>query len=62
MDLALTHIRQAQRTIGGRFVYLECADNPFLIDFYEKQEFFYAGKRYINKTSYLLCFLRIVKQ
>lgn len=65
LRLACEKITEAQRIVSGRFVFLECADNPKLKDFYEKNGFVYFGQRQLdrdekkyNTGEYLLKMLR----
>ena len=41
-------MREAQRIIGGKFVYLECEDIPKLIDFYTGNGFCDFGSRELD--------------
>lgn len=45
LTMALDKVEQAQMLIGGKIVYLECEDKPFLIDFYSRHGFVEFGKR-----------------
>ena len=43
--------------LGGKFVYLECADHPKLLDFYRSNGFFAFDRRYLDadgETEYLV--------
>lgn len=39
LQLAMTALVDVRYTIGGLIAFLECEDNPFLLDFYEKNSF-----------------------
>lgn len=65
LKLACDKIKEAQKLLGGRFVFLECEDTPKLKDFYEQNGFVCFGKRNLerderdtNKGEYLLQMLR----
>ena len=65
LKLACDKVREAQRILGGQFVYLECEDKPKLKNFYESNGFVCFGKRNIEKDErsknaggYLLQMLR----
>ena len=45
LQMALDRIREVQSEIGGKVVFLECEDNPHLIEFYSKNGFVECGKR-----------------
>lgn len=45
LQLALDKIKDIQKEVGGKFVYLECEDKKKLIDFYENNGFTQFGKR-----------------
>ena len=49
--------------LGGKFVYLECADHPKLIAFYRANGFLDGGRRYLNAeqdTEYLVRLFRYI--
>lgn len=48
LELAISLIVIVQRIIGGRLVYLECENEPKLLDFYARNDFDIFGER---KTS-----------
>lgn len=61
LRLACEKVREAQRIISGRFVFLECSNTPKLKEFYEKNGFIYFGERKLdndekkyNEGEYLL--------
>lgn len=65
LKLACDKVKEIQNLIGGRYVFLECEDKPYLKEFYESNGFEYFGKRSLekdekNKNSgeYLLQMLR----
>lgn len=45
LKMAFEKIAQVQLVVGGRIVFLECQDNPKLIDFYERNGFIAFGER-----------------
>lgn len=63
LELAIESITLVQRTIGGRFIFLECEDKDKLKKFYEKNGFVEFGKRKLDGDetnldgSYLLQWL-----
>ena len=66
--LACQQVAQVQEIIGGKIVYLECEDNPKLIDFYSSNGFVNFGKRQLDQDEkeffekdYLIQMLRYLK-
>lgn len=66
--LACDTIKEAQKLIGGKFVYLECEDKPQLIDFYAQNGFVIFDKRKLEaheKTdqcgTYLIQMLKYIQ-
>lgn len=55
LKLALDKVREMQRIVGGKIVYLECEDKPQLLDFYSENGFVNFGKRELepDETSTL---------
>lgn len=51
LQLAMDKVRDIQRKIGGRFVYLECEEKEKLINFYESNCFKQFGKRYLDRDE-----------
>lgn len=51
LTLALNKIKSVQNEIGGKFTYLECEDNPKIIDFYERNGFTIFGKRTLERDE-----------
>lgn len=51
LKLACNKIKLAQDVLGGRFVFLECEDNPKLKEFYESNGFVCFGKRNLEKDE-----------
>ena len=51
LSLAIEKVRQVQREIGGRFVYLECEEKEKLMKFYEKNHFKFFGKRKLDRDE-----------
>ncbi|MCD8295804.1 MAG: hypothetical protein LUE27_11290 [Clostridia bacterium] len=60
MKAALEHVRHIHKEEGGCTVYLECEDNPFLIDFYEGQGFFLFGERYTKDSTRMLQYMKVL--
>lgn len=68
LKLALDKVREMQYIAGGKIVYLECEDKPFLIDFYSQNGFVNFGKRYLDHDEtntlsgeYLIQMLKYMK-
>ncbi len=64
MNMVLDQLQRIQYMIGGRIIYLECEDNPFLLDFYGKEGFIPFDKRYTEReedTQFYYQMFRIVK-
>lgn len=67
LKLACDKVKEAQKILGGKLVYLECEDKPQLEEFYKSNGFVCFGKRNLerderekNAGEYLLqmlCFL-----
>ncbi len=51
LKLALDKVQEFQYIAGGKIVYLECEEKPFLIDFYEQNGFVNFGKRYLDRDE-----------
>ncbi len=51
LALACQKVKQVQLDIGGKIVYLECEDNPKLLDFYSRNGFCNFGKRSLDKDE-----------
>ncbi len=49
LRLACLQVREVQKLIGGRFVFLECEDNPKLREFYESNGFKCYNNRKLEK-------------
>lgn len=45
LQMAIEKVKEVQKEIGGRFVFLECEDKPKLIGFYQENGFTACGKR-----------------
>ena len=45
LSIACSKVREAQFIIGGKAVYIECASNPKLYDFYSASQFVQFGQR-----------------
>lgn len=62
LKIACEKVKEGQRILGGRFVYLECEDNQNLINFYERNGFYNFGRRKLKgEEKYLLQFLKYLK-
>lgn len=68
LKLAIDKVREMQLIVGGKIVYLECSDNPRLIDFYSSNGFVHFGKRHLEKDEidyeedgYLIQMLKYLK-
>lgn len=51
LRIACKKVREAQCIISGRFVFVECADNPKLRMFYEQNGFMYFGQRQLDRDE-----------
>lgn len=51
LKLACDKVKVIQGEIGGRIVYLECEDEPKLIDFYSSNGFVKFGKRKLDRDE-----------
>lgn len=51
MQLTLGQIKYIQSLIGGRAVYLECENNPYLLSFYQSHGYSIFGKRPVKTSS-----------
>lgn len=51
LKYACDEVRAAQMIIGGKIVYLECANEPKLIDFYEHNGFVHFGNRMLDEDE-----------
>lgn len=51
LKLAMDKIQEVQNIAGGRFVYIECADEEKLISFYKSNGFFSYGKRKLENDE-----------
>lgn len=65
LKIACNKVKDAQKIVGGRFVFLECEDKTELREFYERNGFVCFGKRNLdrderktNSGEYLLQMLR----
>ena len=45
LSIACNKVQEAQFIIGGKAVYIECASNPKLYDFYSASQFVQFGQR-----------------
>lgn len=68
LKLALDKVQEIQYMVGGKIVYLECEEKPFLLDFYSQNGFVNFGKRYLDKDEtdklsgeYLIQMLKYMK-
>lgn len=51
LKLALDKVKEMQRIVGGKIVYLECEDKPQLLDFYSQNGFVNFGKRELDRDE-----------
>ena len=52
LELATLTIESIQYTLGGLVTFLECEDNHFLMNFYEKHEYIWFGSRVTETTAH----------
>ena len=58
LEMACTEIRKIQLSIGGKTAYLECEDNPKLLQFYENNGFRQFSERLDSNGSKLVQMIR----
>ena len=51
LKIACDKVKEAQKIVGGKTVYLECEDCEKLIDFYSSNGFVVFGKRALDKDE-----------
>ena len=51
LSMALDRVREIQRISSGKTVYVECEDNPKLLEFYESNGFVTFNKRILEKDE-----------
>lgn len=51
LEMAINKVKEAQKILGGKVVYLECEDKPFLIDFYKSNGFCEFDKRNLDRDE-----------
>jgi len=51
LSIACDSVREAQKIIGGKVVYLECEDYYKLTEFYSNNGFVYFGKRQLDRDE-----------
>lgn len=62
LNIACETVREGQKILGGRLVYLECEDVPPLINFYERNGFYNFGQRELkDEGKFLIQFLKFLK-
>ncbi len=67
LKIACNTVMDAQKLLGGRFVYLECEDTPRLIEFYEDNGFFPFWQRPLDpdetgiKGTYLVQMMKYLR-
>ena len=68
LQIACDTVRDAQRLLGGKLVYLECENVPALINFYERNGFYNFGRRNLDRDEkeklrgdYLIQFFKYLK-
>ena len=66
--LACNKVKEAQNIISGKFVYLECEDNPKLLQFYQRNNFTVFKQRKLDsdeendfKEKHLLQLIKFLK-
>ncbi len=45
LQMAIDQVKQSQRILGGKIVYLECEDKPSLVEFYNSNNFYEFDRR-----------------
>lgn len=62
LTLACEKVGNILFDLGGKFVYLECADNPKLLDFYNSNRFRAFSRRYLDtpEGEYLVQMLKYI--
>lgn len=45
LKIACDTVAEAQKLLGGKIVYLECEDVPYIVNFYQENGFYNFGKR-----------------
>ncbi len=68
LKIAIEKVSEGQKILGGKIVYLECEDIPFLIDFYSDNGFCEFDKRHLKteeqchlNTPYLVQMLKYLR-
>lgn len=51
LQMAIDQIRITQNILGGKIIYLECEDDPHLIEFYNKNQFYEFDRRRKDKDE-----------
>lgn len=51
LKIACNKVKEAQKIISGKLVYIECEDKECLKNFYESNGFVYFGKRNLDKDE-----------
>lgn len=51
LKLALDKVKEMQRIVGGKIVYLECEEKDVLLDFYSRNGFVNFGARTLDKDE-----------
>ena len=51
LEIACSKVQDAQYILGGKAVYIECANNPKLFDFYSNSGFIQFGQRQKDKDE-----------
>lgn len=68
LQMAVEKVKEVQKEIGGRFVFLECEDKPKLINFYQENGFTICGKRRKDRDEvgvdgeYLIQFIKYLHE
>ncbi len=59
--LALKVILDIHHLIGGRVIFLECKNEPGLIEFYKNNGFFYYDTESENQLLQYICFINDIE-
>lgn len=51
LKMAIDRVRDAQKALGGKTVYVECEDKPRLLDFYQRNGFVTFNKRLLERDE-----------
>lgn len=51
LKMAIDRVKDAQKALGGKTVYVECEDKPQLLDFYQRNGFVTFNKRLLERDE-----------